>query len=55
MTEVQAMVGLGQDQEWVQTEIGLDVLSVESMTILLGSILLDEKIGRQNKYNRCLA
>ena len=26
------MVGLGQDQEQVQTEIGLDVLSVESTT-----------------------
>ena len=49
------MVGLGQDQEQVQTEIGSDVLSVESMTILLGSVLLDKKIGRQNKYNRCLA
>ena len=46
MTEVQAMVGLGQDQEWVQIEIGLNVLSVESMTILLGSVLLDGKIGR---------
>ena len=53
--EVHAMVGLGQDQEQVQTEIGLDVSSVESTTILLGSVLLDEKIGRQNKYNRCLA
>ena len=34
-------------------EIGLDVLNVESMTILPGSVLLDEKIWRQNKYNRC--
>ena len=54
-TEVQAMVGLGQDQQILQTEIGLDVLSVKSMIILLGSVLLNEKIGRQNKYNRCLA
>ena len=49
------MVDLGQDQEQVQTEIGLDVLSVESTTILPGSILLGEKIGRQNKYNGCSA
>ena len=55
MTEAQAMVGLGQDQDQVQLEIGLDVLSVESTTISLGSVLLDEKIRRQNKYNRCLA
>ena len=55
MTEVQTMVSLGQDQEQVQTEIGLDVSSVKSMTMLLGSVLLDEKIGRQNQYNRCLA
>ena len=55
MTEAQAMVGLGQDQEQVPIEIGLDVSSVESTTILLGSVLLDEKIWRQNKYNRCLA
>ena len=55
MTEVQAMVGLGQDQEQVQTEIGLDVSSVESMIILQGSVLLDKKTGTQNKYNRCLA
>ena len=43
MIEVQAMVDLGQDQEQVQTEIGLDVLSVESMTILPGSVLLGGK------------
>ena len=49
MTEAQAIVGLGQVQEQVQTEIGSDVLSVESTTILL-----DEKIGRHNKYYRCL-
>ena len=55
MTEAQAMVGLGQDQEQIQTEIRLDVLSVESTIILLGIVLLDEKIGRQNKYNKCLA
>ena len=55
MTEAQALVDLSQDQGQVQTEIGLDVLSVENMTILLGSVLLDEKIGRQNKYNRSLA
>ena len=55
MTGAQAMVGLGQDQERVQTEIGLDVSSVECMTISLGGVLLDEKIGRQNKYNRYLA
>ena len=55
MTEAQAIVGLGQDYEWVQREIGLDVLSVENTTISLGSVLLDEEIGRQNKYNRCLA
>ena len=35
--------------------LGLNVWSVESMSILLGSALLDEKIGRQNKYNKCLA
>ena len=55
MTELQAMVGLGQDQEQVQTEMGTDVSNAESTTILLGGVLLDEKIGRQNKYNRCLA
>ena len=49
------MVGLGQDQEQVQTDIGSDVSSVESMTILLGSVLLDKKIGRESKYNKCLA
>ena len=53
MIEAQAMVELGQDQEQVQIEIGLDALSVENMTILLGSVLLGEKIGKQNKYNRC--
>ena len=55
MTEVQAMVGLDQDQKHIQIEIGSHVLSVESRTILLGSVLLDEKRGKQNKYNRCLA
>ena len=54
MMEVQLMVGLDQGQELVQTEIGLDALSVESMTILPGNVLLGEKIGRQNKYHRCL-
>ena len=53
MIEVQAMVDLGQGQEQIQTEIRLDALNVESMTILLGSVLLGEKIGKQNKYNRC--
>ena len=33
-TEAQVMVDLGQDQGQVQTEIGLDVLSVESMIVL---------------------
>ena len=32
MIEVQVMVGLGQGQEQIQTETGLDVLSVENMT-----------------------
>ena len=49
------MVGLGQGQEQVQTETGLDILSVESIIILQGNVLLKDKIGRQNKYNRCLA
>ena len=30
------MVDLGQGKKQVQTEIGLDALNVESMTILLG-------------------
>ena len=55
MIEVQVMVGLGQGQEHIQTETGLDVLSVESMIISQGSVLLEENIGRQNKYNKCLA
>ena len=33
-TEAQVMVGLGQDEGQVQTEIGLDALSVESMITL---------------------
>ena len=49
------MVGLDYDQEQVQTEIGSDVLSVETMAIFLGSVLLDKRIERQNQYNRCLA
>ena len=32
--EAHVMVGLGQDQEQVQIEIGLDVFSVESMITL---------------------
>ena len=55
MIEVQVMVGLGKGQARVQTETGLDVLSVESMIILQGSVLLEGKIGRQNKCNRWLA
>ena len=49
------MVGPGQGQEQVQTETGLDVLIVESMIISQGSVLLEQKIGRLNKYNRCLS
>ena len=40
------MTGLGQDQGQVQTEIGLDALSVESMIILQGNVQLDEKRDR---------
>ena len=40
------MVGLDQDQGQVQIEIGLDALSVESMTTLQGNVQLDEKTER---------
>ena len=40
------MAGLGEDQGQVQTEIGLDALSVESMIILQGNVQLDEKRER---------
>ena len=40
------MVGLGQDQGQVQTEIGLDALSVESTITLQGNVWLDEKTER---------
>ena len=40
------MAGLGQNQGEVQTEIGLDALSVESMIILQGNVWLDEKRER---------
>ena len=32
------MTGLGQDQGYIQIEIGLDVLSVGSMIILQGNV-----------------
>ena len=40
------MEGLGQDQGQVQTEIGLDALSRESMIILQGNVQLNEKRER---------
>ena len=40
------MAGLGQGQGQVQTEIGLDALSVESMIILQGNVQPDEKRER---------
>ena len=40
------MVGLGQDQGQVQTEIGLDASSVESMITLQGNVQLDGKTER---------
>ena len=40
------MVGLDQDQEWVQIEIELDVLNVEGMTTLQDNVWLDEKTER---------
>ena len=37
-TEAQVIVDLGPDQEQVQIEIGLDVLSVESTITLQGNV-----------------
>ena len=48
------MEDLGQDQGQVQTEIGLDALSVDSTITLKGNVQLDEKTERWGRYNRCL-
>ena len=45
---------VGQVLEQVQTEIELDVLNVGNMTILQENVQLDQQVGRQNKYNKCL-
>ena len=39
------MVDLGQDQEQVQIEIGLDALNVGSMITLQGNVQLTRKEG----------
>ena len=52
--EVQVMVGLVQGQEQVQID-RIRCFECREYDILQGSVLLEEKIGRQNKCNRCLA
>ena len=48
------MVGLGQDQGQVQTEIELEASCVGSMITLQGNVQLEEKTERSSKYSRCL-
>ena len=43
----------GQVQGQLQTEIGLDALSIGNMIILQETVKLDKQVGKQNKYNKC--
>ena len=51
--EVQAVVGLGQDQGQVPIETELDATSVESMTISQGIASLLKKGEKYNSYSKC--
>ena len=52
-TEVQAVVGPGQDQEQVQTRIEFDVISVGNMIILQGTVPLLGKKRKLNSSKKC--
>ena len=54
MTKAQAIVDQGQHQEWVQTEIGLGVISVENMIISQKISLHLKKKERYHKFTKCL-
>ena len=49
--EVQAVVDLGQDQGQVLIEMEFDATSVESMTILQGTVPLLKKREKYNNYS----
>ena len=51
--EVQAVVNLGQDQGQVLIETEFDASSVESMTILQGTVPLLKKREKYNSYIKC--
>ena len=50
---IKAVADLDQVQEPVQTEIGLDVLNVENMTILLMTVLNQTQRENQSKFSKC--
>ena len=52
-TEVQAIVGPGQDQEQVQIGIEFNVISVGNMIILQGTVPLLGKKRKLNSSNKC--
>ena len=51
--EVQALVGPGQDEEQVQTEIDSNVISVGNMIILQGTVPLLGMKKKWNSSNKC--
>ena len=51
--EVQATVDPGQDPELAQTGIEFVVISVGSMIILQGTVLLLGKKWKVNSFNKC--